>query len=383
MKKYFLSIAVLLTGTVALTSCSDDDDTTGTKKPAEVNYNVFVINSGSKGYQIDGSLTGLKTGTWVAENEVFAKANGRSLGLTPNDGIVYGTKLYVVVTDENTIEVMDNNSLISLKQINTITAFGADKGNNPRHITAANGYVYVSTFDGYVAAIDTATYEVVKTYATTPETENIGKMYPEGLAVSGNTLYVANSGYGSGQYPSVGKIDLTTGSVTLITDDKIKNPNDIYAYGSDIYVLDYGTYDTYWNQTGAGVKKISGSEVSDVVPATDMAAAGTKIYTYNAPYTNPSTAPSYSVYDIETGKTSVFIASDDADAPFHASAICADPTGGYVYIASHNADPDTKYPDYKSDGYLNVYDLNGKLVKTCPTGVDPTAIILNPTTIYE
>ena len=71
------------------------------------------------------------------------------------------------------------------------------------------------------------------------------------------------------------------------------------------------------------------------------------------------------------------------DAPFSAAAISADPIRGYVYIASYIKNEDTGYPDYKANGYLNVYDLNGKLVKTCPTGVGPTAIIQNTTVVYE
>ena len=131
------------------------------------------------------------------------------------------------------------------------------------------------------------------------------------------------------------------------------------------------------------MKKISNGKVSDVVPATNMAVAGTKIFTYNAPYTTPATVPIYSVYDMTTGKTTEFIASDDANAPFSASAISADPIRGYVYIASHQKNSNTGYANYAADGYLNVYDMNGKLVKTCPTGVGPTAIIKNTTVKYE
>ncbi len=387
MKKYLLSIAVLLMGTTVLTSCDDDDDDNVNPPhvtcPVDVNLGVYVVNSGNQSGQIDGGLTYLNAETWASEKDVFAKANGRSLGITANDGIVYGTKLYIAVTGENTIEVMDNSTLKSLKQINTVNAIGEGKGNRPRHFAAGNGCIYVSTFAGYVAAIDTATYEVVKTYPTTPETENVNKVYPEGMAVNGNTLYVANSSYGNGQFPSIGKIDLTTGNVTLFTDELINNPNAVYASGNDLYVLDYGKYDASWNQVGAGVKKISGGKVSDVVPATNMAVAGTKIYTYNAPYTTPATVPSYSVYDMTTGKTAEFIAADSNDAPFSAAAISADPIRGYVYIASYIKNEDTGYPDYKANGYLNVYDLNGKLVKTCPTGVGPTAIIQNTTVVYE
>lgn len=384
MKKYFLSFAVLLAGTVVLTSCNDDDDAPYVPQPIDVNHGVYVVNSGNQGGQINGSLTYLDATTWTLEKDAFSKVNGRSLGMTANDGIVYGSKLYIAVTGENTIEVLDNNTLKSLKQINTTAAIGEDKGKQPRHIIANDRYIYVSTFGGYVAAIDTATYEVVKTYATTPNTDEVAKVYPEGMAIAGNTLYVANSSYGNGKCPSIGKIDLTSGNVTLIEDkENITNPNAVYVNGSDIYFLDYGTYDANWNQTGAGVKKISGEDITDIVAATSMSVAGNKIYTYNTPYTTPATTPEYNVYDMTTGKTTEFIAADSDDAPFSAAAICADPVRGYVYIASLNKDTETEYASYKTDGYINVYDLSGKLVKKCVTGVGPTAIVLNTTVVYE
>lgn len=382
MKKYLLSISVLLMGTTVLTSC-DDDDPVYAPQPVLVNNGVYVVNSGNMSAQIDGGLTYLDASTWTSEKDIFAKTNGRSLGLTANDGIVYGSKLYVVVTDENTIEVMDNNSLVSLKQINTIQTIGKDMGGRPRHIIAGNGYIYVSTYDGYVAAIDTATYKMENVYATTSEAENVSKVYPEGLALYNNTLlYVANSSYGTGECPSIAEINLKSGNVKLFTDEKINNPNAIYTTADGLYVLDYGKYDAT-GQVGAGVKKISDGKVTDIIPATNMAVAGTKIFTYNAPFTYPTTIPTYSVYDMTTGKTSEFIAAKSADAPFSASAISADPIRGYVYITSYKKSGDTNYANYAADGYLNVYDMNGKLVKTCPTGVGPTAIINNTTVKYE
>lgn len=399
MKKYLLSFAVLAMGMATLTSCDDDEEIselpeTTTPQPIEVNYGIYVVNSGNQGSQIDGSLTYLNAETWRVEKDAFKSVNGRSLGLTANDGIVYGSKLYVVVTDENTIEVMDNSTLVSLKQIRTLDAMGTDKGYKPRHITAAGGYVYVSTYGGYVAAIDTTTFAVVRTYPVTPDETLASGMYPEGMAVSGNTLYVANSCYGYGTNPSVASINLKSGDVTLFTDGKINNPTDIAVHGNDLYVLDYGTYDANWNQTGAGVRKISGGEVNIVADATAMTVAGSKIYTINAPYnSDPTVKPSYLVYDMETGTTSEFISDGtwqngnyvkNPSAPFTAAAICADPVRGYVYMASYNES--TEYPGfagYSIDGYVNVYDMDGNLLLSRPSGVGPTAIVLNTGIEYQ
>ena len=61
MKKYLLSMAVLLAGTMAFTSCDDDDDN-GITDPVidpvlTVDVDgVYVINEGSYYSQINGSL---------------------------------------------------------------------------------------------------------------------------------------------------------------------------------------------------------------------------------------------------------------------------------------------------------------------------------------
>lgn len=405
MKKYLLSFAVLMMGMATLTSCDDDEeesvreevpggDIDRTPQPIDVNYGIYVVNSGNEGSQIDGGLTYLDAETWRVEKDAFKSVNGRSLGLTANDGIVYGSKLYVVVTGENTVEIMDNGTLASLKQIKTAEVMGTEKGYMPRHITAAGGLVYVSTYGGYVAAIDTATFEVKRTYAVTPDESLAASMYPEGMAVSGNTLYVANSSYGNGQYPSVASINLESGTVTLMTDEKITNPTAVAVHGNDVYVLDYGTYDASWNQTGAGVRKISDGEISIVVDATAMTVAGSKIYTINAPYnSDPTVKPSYLVYDMETGATSEFLTDGEwqdgtyvknPSAPFSAAAICADPVRGYVYMASYSENPDYPgYAGYSIDGYINVYNMNGSLLLSRPCGVGPTAIVLNTGVVYE
>ena len=392
MKKYLLTFAVLMAGMMTFTSCSDDeeekliDKEQGENGDKELdpgtfytNYGIYVVNSGNMKSQISSSLTYLDVTEWKLYEDVFKAANQRELGATANDGVVYGSKLYVMVSGENTVEVMDNISLQSIKQIRLADEIGEDKGLKPRHAAAANGYVYVTTYGGYVAAIDTTTLKISHTYAVTPDANNIGAMYPEGIAVANGKIYVANSSFGDGKHPSIGVIDIASGNVSLITDEKITNPNFIAVVGSDIYVLDYGTYDANWNQTGAGVRKISGNTVSYVLDATAMSVANNKIYIIYAPYTYPTTTPSYKVYDIASGETSTLELNEE---PFSASAICADPNNGYVYITSYDKNPDTGYAGYALPGYVNTYETNGTLINHSTTGVGPTSIVLTSRRYY-
>ena len=206
--------------------------------------------------------------------------------------------------------------------------------------------------------------------------------YPEGLALGASSssstspaVYVANSDWGMGN-GSISCIDLTSGSVTESKYDKVKNPQEIAAAGSTLYVLDYGHYnEDYTQQLDAGVYMISGSNTSLVVPnATGMAAAGYTIYTFNDPW-GGTTGPSYSIYNIEYGALSTLSLYGDSSHPIIApAAIAIDPNTGYIYIASRSKDPDTGYPSYALPGFVNAYNSNGQYVGSFDTGVEPHKI---------
>ena len=375
MKKNLLSVAVMAMGATLLTGCLGDDSKGG-DTPAEivVTKGAFVINNGSSYQSIDGSLTYLDFSTNTAEQNVYKKVNGKSLGGTPNDVMVYGQKVYIVGSDENTIFVLDVRNFKELAEVSTTDLLGDADGNTPRRIAAYEDKVYFTTYGGYVAAIDTISFSLKAKY-------KVGS-YPEGLALGASSssstspaVYVANSDWGMGN-GSISCIDLTSGSVTESKYDKVKNPQEIAAAGSTLYVLDYGHYnEDYTQQLDAGVYMISGSNTSLVVPnATGMAAAGYTIYTFNDPW-GGTTGPSYSIYNIEYGALSTLSLYGDSSHPIIApAAIAIDPNTGYIYIASRSKDPDTGYPSYALPGFVNAYNSNGQYVGSFDTGVEPHKI---------
>ena len=155
MKKNLLSFAVMAMGATLLTGCLGDDSKGG-DTPAEivVTKGAFVINNGSSYQSIDGSLTYLDFSTNTAEQNVYKKVNGKSLGGTPNDVMVYGQKVYIVGSDENTIFVLDVRNFKELAEVSTTDLLGDADGNTPRRIAAYEDKVYFTTYGGYVAAID-------------------------------------------------------------------------------------------------------------------------------------------------------------------------------------------------------------------------------------
>lgn len=374
MKKYLLSLAVMAMGSTLLTSCLGDDSKGGdTPTEIVVTKGAFIINNGNSYQSIDGSLTYLDFSTNTAQQDVYKKVNGESLGGTPNDVMVYGQKVYIVGSDENTIFVIDAKTMKTLKKVSTTDLLGDVEGNTPRRIAAYKDYVYFTTYGGYVAAIDTISFSLKAKY-------KVGS-YPEGLALGASpssstqpAIYVANSDWGKGN-GSISCIDLTSGSVTESKYDKVKNPQEIAAAGSTLYVLDFGYYDENGTQKDAGVYMVSGNNVSLVVPnATGMAAFGYTIYTFNDPW-GATTAPTYSIYNIEYGVSSTLNLYGDSSHPIISpAAIAVDPNTGYVYIASRQKDPDTGFPSYAMSGFVNIYNGSGQYVGYFDTGVEPHKI---------
>lgn len=360
----FLTLCVSL-----FTSCDDDDDYV--PQPVNISNGAYIFNEGNYYSQIPGSVTYIDYSTYSVSQNVFNSANGRVLGNTPNDAVMYGSKIYVAATDDHIVEVIDKSTMKSLYTLHTDQVMGTDKGTQPRCLVANEGKVYVSTYCGYVAAIDTTSYNITNTY-------QVGS-YPEGMAVLNGTLYVANSDWGNGKNPSISQINLSTGAVTTLTNELITNPVSFAVVNGELYFLDSGLYDASYNQTGAGVRKISGSTVTKVIDATLMAAYGSKIYTCNAPYSYPAVTPTYSVYDTSTGSTTSLNITDI----YSACSMAVDPVTGNLFITSYTEDPDTGYAGYSIDGYVNIYSNDGTFIRKCTTGVGPGTIVFNTGVKYE
>lgn len=374
MMKKLLSIAAMAAISVSVfTACSDDGTPGPDPSPVNAGEGVFVVNAGTMG-NIPGSLTFIGNDGGTLQ-DAFAKANNNmALGDTPNDAIVYGSKLYIVVNGDYCVWVVDRRKLNVLKQISTTALMGSDKGKQPRRIVAAGGSVYISTFDGYIAAIDTTDYTMTACYAA--------GSYPEGMAVANGKLYVANSDLGQNKNPSISEIDLATGNVTDHKDALITNPVSIATMGSAMYVLDSGWYDDNWAQHDAGIRKIENGTIEKLADATFMAADARNglVYYINSAYGAEGATVTYSVYDTKTGETRQFITGDGVDSP---AAIAVDPVNGDVYISSYRISPDTGYADYAADGYVNRYRADGTLVASYDAGVGPTALAFNYHMTYE
>lgn len=374
MKKYLLGLAVLLMGTAVMTSCSDDND--GPETYLQVySTGAYVVNSGNMYNKIESSLTAIDYATSTATQGVFKTANGRSLGNTANDGIVYGNKIYLAVDQSNTIEVIDKNTKKSIKQIKTTELLGNAEGAEPRHIIADGGKVYFTTYGGYVAAVDTTNFALQKKW-------KVGN-YPEGLVFGNGNLYVANSNYGAGG-GNISCINLSNDNVETKNIEGVNNPTSIYYAAGLLYVLDNQYYDASFNAygenslrtvefaQGTSQKVADGNYAVCVTPGatTRMNVVRSYFFVLNAPYGG---TPSVSMFAAGTTQPQAMTLSE---MPVSPCGIFADPLNGHIFVLSYKMG-DNGYADYNGNGYVVEYDRAGQKQHEYETGVGSCAMFFD------
>lgn len=372
-KKLF-SLMLVGLGVLSFTACSDDDDAPEIKT-VTASDGAFVVNAGNTRSAIDGSLTYFDYNTSSASQSVFKNANGRSLGVTANDGVVYGSKVYLVVDGENTVEVFDKKTFRSIKQIKTTALLGTAEGTSPRHIIAAEGQVFFTTYGGYVAAIDTTNYALSKKW-------QVGS-YPEGLTYYAGNILVANSDYSRGN-GTLSSFATNSDQVQTITIHGVENPQKVFVTASgQIAVLDWGHYLSVspWTQENTGLKFINPTtrDTTKTVPATmaDYDGRTGNFYIINSPYGSGTTT--YSVFNAFTGSLSPLALSETPASP---NAIKVDAVRQRLFVLSYSLG-ESGYASYSTNGYCLVYDFNGTRVGKFDTGVGPTDVFFDTYTTVQ
>lgn len=374
MKKYLLGLAVLLMGTAVMTSCDPAEDYPETYLQV-YSTGAYVVNSGNMGSKIESSLTAIDYASSTATQNVFKAANGRSLGDTANDGIVYGNKIYLAVDQSNTIEVIDKKTKRSIKQIKTTDLLGNAEGVEPRHIIADGGKVYFTTYGGYVAAVDTTSFALQKKW-------QVGS-YPEGLVIAHGNIYVVNSNYGKGG-GNISCINLSNDKVETKNIEGVNNPTSIYYASNVLYVLDNQYYDAFYNAYGENAlravsfaegksqKVADGNYAVCVTPGatTRMNVVRPYFFVLNAPFGG---TPSVSVLAAGSMQAQTMTLSE---MPVSPCGIFVDPLNGHIFVLSYRLG-DKGYPDYSGNGYVVEYDRAGQKQHEYETGVGSCAMFFD------
>lgn len=370
MKKFISMAAIAALVALGMTSCDDDDDAP-VLEPVEISDGVFVICSGNQSGKIDGSITYYNYSNNTATPNVYQAANQKSLGLTLPGCVVYGSKIYIVGSVENTVFIADRKTL---KEIATVKTEVNGVGSKGRGACAGGGYVFVATYDNAVLAIDTLSNTITKTFASGDYSDGI--CYLNGCVYTGDTDYGRYKKETHGT-PSVTKIDVATGKSTIITNEKFRNPTIPVAVDGRLFVQDKGYYG---GANGGQIEQnlfelnADGSIKKEICPASTICASNDKIYIIDFPYKGES-GPQYKVYDVKTGTLSKFCEGSEIKYP---NMISVDPIKNVVFITSYQLKTGTTSADYKVDGYVVMYDATtGATLGQFNCGVGGGAVVPN------
>lgn len=360
MKKFFIQSMMLLAAVVMLTACSDNDDNKNWMSSyTVVNKGVFVLNEGSYFSQINGSLDFLDLTTNEMKRNLFAAANGRSLGGTPNNAIVLNGRMYIATADENRVEVILYPTQHSLASFSVVS---------PRELATDGRYIYVSSYTGKVTKIDSHTLAIVG------ESEVVGANL-EGIAVRSGYVYVCNAYAPLTEYPYADyKSEVVKLKASTLEKEKtitvVCNPNQLISSGSTLYLASWGDY----GAIPATVQAIDADdEVTTLTNGRMIALDGNRLYVVNTTYdANWNEVTNYNIYDLATGTETTFISGSEIVSP---AAIGVDPTTREVFITSYSRDAETGYASYTTDGYICRYAPSGELIGQYVTGVGPGILV--------
>lgn len=346
--KLLLNSLLFTASVFTFTACSDDD---GVTPDFLITEGIYILNNGHWGGN-DASLYYYDVESKKLSGDIFMQKNGKGIGDLGQDMVIYDSKMYMAVAGSAVIYVMDKTGKI-LNEIAPKDEAGQPQ--QPRSVIAYQGDVYVTLFDGYVARINTTSMQIDKKV-------KVGKN-PEQLVAVGNKLYVANSGYGSGNTVSV--IDLNS-FTELKKIDVILNPISLKTDSQgDVYLISMGNYgDILYTLQRIDTKT---DKVEDLgIHAGEMTMCNDKLYLFYCQYGMAKDEIKYMVYDALTEKviTNQFI-TDGTEKTFTADPykICSDPATGNIYISTS---------DYQSDGDMYIFSSKGKLIDKFDTkGINP------------
>ena len=368
----FAALALLLSAGFA--ACSDNDDPQPSPNPDPVlpvrgEAGMYVINQGNQDAKLASSIDFLSINGTANVSSMFQAANNQALGSTAQKPIIYGSKMYIPMYDNDLVWVADANTLKIVAKIET---------NDPEAVCGSEGYVFVNNNDGYVTRVDTTNFAKSQ-IEVGPNPASLGITAYEGK------VYVSISdGY---NYPSCanGKKVAVIDAKTFTKEKDIAvglNPGQITtdAYGN-VFVVCMGNNSVapeVWkidHATSVASKFCDGSFIA-TRGAQDRGsraqAAEDALYVINS-VTNWDTyvtTLSSAVYSTTTGAVVLesFLPSDNQPAAI--SAIDINPSTGDVYVCS-----DAAQFDYTSPGYINVYNANGTFLRRLSAGVHPYGVV--------
>jgi YVTN family beta-propeller protein len=335
----------------SLTGCRDDKtDPTPEPEPVAERKGLYVLSEGLFNAN-NSSLSYYNYENSELVDDQFSLQNGRGLGDTANDIAVYGSKMYIVVNVSSTIEVVDAKTAKSIKQVD-LKDNGV--GRQPRYIVFDKKKAYISSYDGTVAVMDTATLQIEKFI-------KVGRN-PEQMAVSNGKLYVANSG--GLDYPNY---DNSVSVIDLASETEIKkievviNPRVVAAdaYG-DVYVISTGNYGNVKSSMA-----IISSNTNEVKKQSEFSGGSMAINGDQAYIT--ASGGKIKVYNVKTETLEKENFIEDGTKISSVYGVTVDSITGEVFV--------TDAKNYVTKGEVTCFDSTGTKKYTIQTGINPNKVV--------
>lgn len=304
--------------------------------------------------QNNASLSWVNTLTDEVNTDFFTVQNNRMMGDTGNDMKLYGGKIYIVVNNSNTIEVLSKSNGKSIKQISMVDGV---VGKQPRSIAFYGSNAYITCYDGFVDVLDTASLTITQRI-------QVGAN-PEGLAISNGKLFVANSGgLNSIVDSTVSVIDLATYSeITKITVGKNPGSVKLDAQG-DVYVIARGNYGTIPSRM---VKLNTVSNSVDQTFSFDASGMERMNHYFLISFYN---------YSTETSEIRLFNTQTES---IENNSFINTSTITTLYGIQYNPQNDKIYcldaMNYTNTGYVRQYSASGVFEKSYHVGLNPNKIL--------
>lgn len=306
-----------------------------------ISSGTYILNNGNWGSN-DSNIGIYNPSDKTFKADAFKKANGQALGDLGQDIIRQGEDIYIAVNGSQTIFVTDTDLKVKLQ----INADNDGKRLSPRYFTTSGNKVYVTYYEGYIGEIS-EDYSI-QLCAVGPN--------PEGIAIAGGDLYIANSG--GMVYPAYNNTVSVVSSSTLTERSVIEvnvNPIKVEASsdGTYVYVSSFGNFADVpaklqvINVSDGAVSDLDYTSVNAITKGSDDT-----LYILCGGYDenwNPLPGTVYK-HDMKTNKPLGAFVTDGTIMP-DAYSISAS-SDGYIYVGCS---------DYTNTGDVYVFTSEGKL----------------------
>ena len=384
MKTSITRLLLILLACTALAGCREDEVVMPAENetvpdiadPDTQIQGMYVLNEGNMGSNkctIDyyDFPTGIYTRNFYGERNPDVI---KELGDVGNDIAIYGSRLYAVINCSHKVEVMDARSGRRIGQVDIP---------NCRYISFHKGNAYVSSYVGPVLVDPDspkgAVYRVDTLSLVVTGRVSVGYQ-PEEMAVSGNKMYVANSGgYRAPLYDN---------TISVINLEEFKQVRQISAAinmhrmrrdeQGKLWVTSRGNRQTQPSQllVLSSEHENGEMELTDMlqVPCSNIAIHGDRLY-YISSELNDYTGTNSISYGIIATRTKKVIATNfitdgtehEIKMPY---GLAVHPETGDIYL--------TDAKNYVSSGTLYCFSPEGKKKWSIRTGDIPASICFLP-----